>query len=582
MRNVRVALCLLLSLFHVPGLFDANAYASTSGVVIAEMFPGASGLASQEFIELYNNSSDAVDVTHWCVVYTSSSGQTTSKLGCLVPPDESTQLFVESYGYITFASTELIQATGSHADVQFNGGISASAGHVRLDDASGGEVDKLGWGGAVNPETSAAQAPANGSSLKRVSIGQTLQDTNNNEADFMQVTPAFENSDVYEVVSIIDICPNIDGVQQTVPLGYMTDAQGVCQLDECKNIEGLQQDIPTGYDNDGHGNCVPHDECDNIDGAQQDIPYGMIRSDGNGCSWDIVALELVEILPNAHGSDNGNEFIEIYNPTDRVINLSLYSVAIGQNQEKTYAFPVGATIGPHEYRAFSDSSMKFTLVNTSGRVVLKAIDGTMLGDTGVYSQPLEGEGWAWLGSTWAYTNQPTPNAPNLPSLQTDDDIDRQESLAPCPVGKYRNPLTNRCRTIVSDAAVLAACDNDQYRNPETGRCKKISVSTLVPCKEGQYRSEETNRCRNIVAASTLVPCRDGQYRSDETNRCRNVTGAAIPDAAYGVEPVKDTGLAFAGWWALGGVGAFALGYAGWEWRRELAAAWATVKSRVLK
>jgi hypothetical protein len=43
----------------------------------------------------------------------------------------------------------------------------------------------------------------------------------------------------------------------------------------------------------------------------------------------------------------------------------------------------------------------------------------------------------------------------------------------------------------------------------------------------------------------------------------------MPTAAFAVEPVRDTAATFVGWWALGGVGLLAIGYAGWEWRREV-------------
>jgi hypothetical protein len=119
---------------------------------------------------------------------------------------------------------------------------------------------------------------------------------------------------------------------------------------------------------------------------------------------------------------------------------------------------------------------------------------------------------------------------------------------PCKEGQYRNEETNRCRSIAAEATALAPCDDDEERNPATNRCRKIAS-----------------------LASQLTPCKEGQERNPETNRCRNVAAAVPPDAAFGVEPVADTGKAFIGWWALGGVGILALGYAGWEWRQEIAA-----------
>lgn len=43
----------------------------------------------------------------------------------------------------------------------------------------------------------------------------------------------------------------------------------------------------------------------------------------------------------------------------------------------------------------------------------------------------------------------------------------------------------------------------------------------------------------------------------------------MDEPGFGTEPVADTGKAFIGWWALGGVGVLALGRIGWEWRSEM-------------
>lgn len=77
------------------------------------------------------------------------------------------------------------------------------------------------------------------------------------------------------------------------------------------------------------------------------------------------------------------------------------------------------------------------------------------------------------------------------------------TLTPCREGQYRSEETNRCRSIVSTvAAVLKPCADDQFRNPETGRCKKIASSEdgPAPCEAGWERNPETNRCRKVKVA----------------------------------------------------------------------------------
>lgn len=59
----------------------------------------------------------------------------------------------------------------------------------------------------------------------------------------------------------IDVCPNIDGNQTTIPSGLIKDANGNCvpppPTDFCPNIEGNQASIPPGMIKDANGNCVP-------------------------------------------------------------------------------------------------------------------------------------------------------------------------------------------------------------------------------------------------------------------------------------------------------------------------------------
>lgn len=57
-----------------------------------------------------------------------------------------------------------------------------------------------------------------------------------------------------------DVCPNIPGIQATVPQGKIIDSSGSCveqpSPDVCPNIDGIQATVPTGKVKDSTGNCV--------------------------------------------------------------------------------------------------------------------------------------------------------------------------------------------------------------------------------------------------------------------------------------------------------------------------------------
>ena len=91
-----------------------------------------------------------------------------------------------------------------------------------------------------------------------------------------------------------DLCKNMNGTQTVLPSGYYRSG-GNCYVqptppaepvDVCSNLEAVQTSVPDGYYLDENNNCVtippPVDECPNIDGPQSEIPTGMVR-DNNVC-----------------------------------------------------------------------------------------------------------------------------------------------------------------------------------------------------------------------------------------------------------------------------------------------------------
>jgi hypothetical protein len=124
----------------------------------------------------------------------------------------------------------------------------------------------------------------------------------------------------------------------------------------------------------------------------------------------------------------------------------------------------------------------------------------------------------------------------------------------------------------------ADCGEGRYRNPETNRCKKVeteAAKTLTPCAVGYERNPETNRCKKVAVASGLVPCAEGYERNPETNRCRKVRENTGVAAGFGVPDSGGDGSEVGGDAAgvLGAVGAVFQGDDGQiqGWRVVLAA-----------
>ena len=536
-----------LGLLVVIGTFILNTAVTGAQIIPQDASPTTSivlfqvkteGIAAgDEYVLLYNTLDSPIDIAGWCLQYSSASDNPGFKV-CI----ESAEYLVDGGTFISFGTTSFMQSTNFALDFTISGGMSSTGGHVRLLDTEDNEVDKLGWGTAVSPEmTVSIGAPIkhNKSDALSRSLESAIIDSNDNITDFTSRKLIYQ-------------CPNSGMILYDE---YYVAPDGSCVQRFCPNLLTSTTEAPEGYYKpEGETNC-------------ELIPVVLENR----------TLFITELLPNVTSTDTGKEFIELYNPNDESVPLEGYTLQMGPSYEKVFGFS-GGNIGARSYITFSDTVTGLALPNTNGvQLRLLTPKGTLVSETTTYSNAKNDESWALIEDQWVYTNQPTPGAANKPYLiaAVDEVLGVTSVLAPCPEGKFRNPATNRCKTIETAISALQPCDEDEFRNPETNRCNKLSTSSssLTPCKPGQARNPDTNRCRSIAATSSgLKPCEAGEERNPETNRCRKVAVLSASDAASLV-PVNDVKVETTGgqinWAVITLAMGATIGYMLYEWRVEL-------------
>ncbi|MHB2252714.1 ExeM/NucH family extracellular endonuclease [Corynebacterium aurimucosum] len=161
---------------------QASAAVDGSNAVISEVYGGGGNKNApftNDFIELYNPTDSAIDLTGWSVEYFSSKGNSGGKTtlnGSL--PAGGYYLIQEGGG----GTGEPLPAP----DAEGNLNLSGSKGSVKLYDASGAEVDLVGYGEASLSEGSPTSSLSNTTSAQRDDAGT---DTDDNAADFSSATP---------------------------------------------------------------------------------------------------------------------------------------------------------------------------------------------------------------------------------------------------------------------------------------------------------------------------------------------------------------------------------------------------------
>jgi Lamin Tail Domain len=193
-----VALVLLL-------LMPSAAIASTSGVVVSQIYGGGGNSGAtfrNDYVELFNAGSTAVDISGWTVQYTTAVGTTwqTTALSGSIGAGRHFLVGLASNGAVgsplptpdATGTSNLAATSGKVALVRGAAALTCGASAGSCSSASLVE-DLVGYGDATDFEGSgSAPAPSNTLAAERVNDG--CADTNDNAADFAAAAPSPQNS----------------------------------------------------------------------------------------------------------------------------------------------------------------------------------------------------------------------------------------------------------------------------------------------------------------------------------------------------------------------------------------------------
>lgn len=388
-------------------------------IVISEVQAGSAVSASQEFIELYNQSSEAIDLgqTEWQVQIASSTATDWSKAktialtGIFYP---GTYMLLAS-NYI--ASGETKSYLQDYASKQFSSGMTSYAGHIRLASRSSATssqtvVDAVEWSTrTASGELTAAPIAATKALVldDTIAAGQSIKRKISLEGVFLKTYSASANG--MDDDWLISSCPS------PTATNILT------------THVGQTEPLPTDIDVSDQP-CAPQDDDDPgtspIEPPTTQPPAVLIPDESNepttssssatipASDIGLVAPQITELLPNpaAPQTDAADEFIELYNSNATAFDLSGFQLEIGATTKK-YVFPHGTVLTAHSFRAFFSADTHLGLSNTAGQILLVDPLGHTIGQSNQYNTAKEGQAWVLAAGAWQWTAAPTPNATNI-------------------------------------------------------------------------------------------------------------------------------------------------------------------------
>lgn len=130
-------------------------------------------------------------------------------------------------------------------------------------------------------------------------------------------------------------------------------------------------------------------------------------------------IEITEIMPNPKGSDD-MEWIELYNASDKTVNLGNWQLDDSENRSKPYIFD-NIKIEPREFLVIEREKSKIALNNDQDEVRLLDFQGNLI-DKVFYEKSKEGFSYTKIEGVWEWLEDTTKGRENPKFVSLEGEI----------------------------------------------------------------------------------------------------------------------------------------------------------------
>jgi hypothetical protein len=357
----------------------AQAQEAATGLIIsAVQITGGPGFTQEDFVELYNSSSEPVDLNGFRLVKRTATGVTDQ----IIKSWSETTIVAPYHFYLwansSFSDIAVAPDVTTAATLADNNGIALRLGA----NDTGVLHDSVAWGSSANGfEVASEENPGADVSLARL--------------DLFSIDAGFELRPSAPRNTAVELLPESPPQQPEPP---------------APEPEPPEEAPPV--------QTLPDDPSPEPELTPEPEPPSAI-------------LQITELFPNPSGEDAGQEKIELFNAGQNSVDLAGYVLDDVAAQDplssNAYTLP-SATLGPGQYLAITIPAGKFALNNTVGDIVtlfnseLEAVASAHYEGTAPESKSFSyfASGWQWANSTFGAAN-------GSPPAQTEQDSEDQET-----------------------------------------------------------------------------------------------------------------------------------------------------------
>jgi len=386
-------------------------FAAANDIVINEIaWMGTDISSTDEWLELYNNTETEIDLTGW--ILKASDGS----------PNITLEGTIASGGYFLIERTDDSTVPNIEADLIYTGALGNTGENLELRDAENNLINSI--------DCSEAWLAGDNSTK------QTMERIDSNWQTSLNIhgTPKAQNSSGETAPEEGEKIEGSGGSGQSLPA--MPNRPPIA--DAGLNITALvnqeiifdgslssdpDNDVLTFFWNFGDGATDTEEIPKHIYLYPGQYIATLLVSDDEFSDLDIITVNVYnksiiisEFMPNPEGTDTENEWIELYNQSDQIANLTNWQIDDQEDGSSPFIFPSNSLIGPKQFLVLRRPITKIALNNDNDQVRLLYPDGSLATEVNYLAEKKQGFSVAFDGYDYFWTKIITPGSANIISL----------------------------------------------------------------------------------------------------------------------------------------------------------------------
>jgi len=486
-------------------IYPIFAFGATNDVVINEVaWMGTDISYTDEWIELYNNTNEEIDLTNWTLF--AADGK----------PEINLSGIITANGYFLLERTDDNSVVSIIADQIYTGDLGNNGENLELKNAEDILINSIDcsdeWTSGDN-DTKQTMERTDTEWQTSLNSGGTPKEQNSigvsdEELDEITIDTTSEETPEESITST----GSTHSVPNRPPMAEAgTDIVALVNQElsfDASNSLDLDNDKLTFFWNFGDGATDTEKISKHIYLYPGQYIVSLLISDGEFSDLDIITVNIYS--QSIIISELSNKWIEIFNQSDQVANLTNWQLKNKEASSSPFVFPTNSLIAPNQFLVLRQEITKIELDNYSDQIQLIYPDGSIGTEVSYLSEDKEMFCIAFDNNDYFWTKIPTPGSANIISRGIENQKETFSSNNPEPDIKQTQEIPEVLATNLTKNQNFETQDvpttsiNNLLEDPSQNNIQNTQSAFIAQGTQSNQKSKLILYLSIIISASLML------------------------------------------------------------------------------